>query len=81
MPYYTKDPKKDHNFDNHPYPYVYAVLQAPDTNQAVQDLVASMLASLESVPLLALGSFFGVLDKCLGRVRSSSYQGSQYQGY
>ena len=23
MPYYTKDPKRDHNFDNHPYAIVY----------------------------------------------------------
>ena len=23
MPYYTKDPKRDHNFDNHPYIYIY----------------------------------------------------------
>ena len=23
MPYYNRDPKRDHNFDNHPYIYIY----------------------------------------------------------
>ena len=25
MPYYNRDPKRDHNFDNHPYIYIYRV--------------------------------------------------------
>ena len=27
MPYYNRDPKRDHNFDNHPYIYIYMYIK------------------------------------------------------
>ena len=38
MPYYTKDPKRDHNFDNYPYMYCVHTLHC-GANQASQQYV------------------------------------------
>ena len=31
VPYYHRDPKKDHNFDNHPYVCMYIYIYMPIT--------------------------------------------------
>ena len=38
MPYYTKDPKRDHNFDNHPYTIPYTILATFELSQRLHSV-------------------------------------------
>ena len=57
MPYYTRDPKRDHNFDNHPYEsYYFGVIGPGFLNQA-----PTLTASVGAVNLILRGSIAGTV--------------------
>ena len=61
MLYYNKDPKRDHNFDNHPYKQI--VLRIPEEK-------VGFLKQLNPAPLLeGLGSTGAYITHCKGSAK------------
>ena len=52
MPYYNRDPKRDHDFDNHPYCSGVGVPSRSESHRKVQDFKADMLIKCSGVKVV-----------------------------